>query len=497
MVKDGFGRPDLVHLHVVHPAGYAALALKLFTGIPYVLTEHCDLALRISRGLQRIGPISRWLMRLVMDQAVKVMVDSTAMRQALCAEGFRDDAVVIANIVEPVSDTAIRRRKDNGFRLVHVSSLWDRQKNVSGLLHALVAAVKQLVPEKIVLDIIGDGPDREILQSLAGELGLLGKEVRFHGQLDEVNKKKLLLQADCFILSSRFEGFSVATAEALSAGLPVIVTDCGGPRDFVNEENGITVPPDDHLALSQAIVRMCRERDKYSRLAIQKQAQKAFDSESLINATLAIYDQVPVRWTAGLSWERIEVNPEWLVLDVGSGHNPNGRADILLDRGLEPSEHRTGQRTVIPTGRGMVIGDATAMPFINGAFDYAIASHIAEHVEQVEALMSELQRVAQRGYLETPGLLTEYISNVPYHRWLVRKTIDGIVFERKKIFRVPNPLLFAFFNLNDSIDGRKTYKSHNSFLMAVHRSITRVWKFLPSAYTKYHWQGNIKYQVRR
>lgn len=496
-VRAGFGRPDLVHLHVVQPAGYAALVLKIIAGLPYVLTEHCDLALRVSQGLQRISPFSRWLMRLVMQQAEVVTVDSTAMRQALKSEGLREDARVIGNIVETSITSPHHRRGSSRLRLVHVSSLWDRQKNVSGLLQAVAAAASQLGQGRLSIDIVGDGPDRENLQTLAVKLGLAGESVRFHGLQDEVKKKRIISQADCFVLSSRFEGFSVATAEALSAGLPVIVTDCGGPRDFVNTGNGIVVPPDDVQALTAAIVRMSLELGRYSRPGIRREARKVFDSAKVIRDILGVYDSMPVRWTAGLSWSRIKVNPEWLVLDVGSGHNPNSRADVLLDRDLEPSEHRTGQRTAVPEGRGMVVGDAAAMPFRGQAFDYAIASHIAEHVEDPGKLMSELQRVAREGYLETPGPLTEHLINVPYHRWQVRRSGGFLVFKRKKSYHVPWPGFFAFFNMNDTIAGRRTLKSANPLLVLLHRAITRAWKLLPLAYTRHHWSGAIRFQVLR
>ena len=496
-VRRFFGRPDLVHLHVVHPAGYVALALKLFAGIPYVLTEHCDLILRISRGLQRVSPASRWLMGLVIGQAGMVTVDSEAMREALRVEGFRSDAAVVRNIVERTPLGPDHPAKRPGLRLVHVSSLWDRQKNVSGLLRAVAGAAERLGGIPLRLDILGDGPDRKGLESLARELGLEGKIVRFHGAVDDAIKFRMLGRADCFVLSSNFEGFSVATAEALSAGLPVIVTDCGGPRDFVGPEDGIIVPLNDPPALVDAIVRMAGHKGRYSRAAIRKKAGREFDPETVVRGTLAGYGRVPVRWTAGLSWERISVRPEWLVLDVGSGHNPNGRADVLLDWDLEPSIHRTGQRTLVPQGRGMVVGDAARMPFTDKSFDFAIASHVAEHMENIEDLLSELQRVARRGYLETPGPLTEYLSNVPYHRWLVHRRGETLVFRGKRDFTVPIPGLFALFNLNDEIAGRRTYRSDNPWLLLLHRGMTRAWKRVPLAYVKHHWRDRIRYEVHR
>lgn len=496
-VRDEFGRPDLVHLHVVNPAGYVALCLKLMAGIPYVLTEHCDLALRLSRGLQKITPLSRFLMELVIRQASQVTVDSEAMRRAFREQGFRDDAEVVWNIVDIPKECRPRKADGSHFRVIHISSLWDRQKNVSGLLRAVAEARKILGHRRIVLDVVGDGPDREQLVALAGQLGLGPEAVCFHGRVEDSVKQNLLRQSDCFVLSSRFEGFSVATAEALLAGLPVIVTDCGGPMDFVSRDNGLVVPVDDEAALAGALVWMSEHLEGFPRKRIADKAKEDFDPEKVVGGIISVYDRVPLRWTAGLSWERIDVDPAWLVLDVGSGHNPNSRADVLLDRDLLPSVHRSGRRAVVPEGRAMVVGDAVHMPFVDRAFDYAIASHVAEHIEDVEGFLNELGRVAKRGYLETPGPLTEYISNVGYHRWLVSLKGGRIVFERKRTDRLPSPGLFAFFNLNDTIDGRVTYRSRSRWLVLLHRLLTRIWKKIPSAYVRLHWQGSIDYQVRR
>ena len=56
-------------------------------------------------------------------------------------------------------------------------------------------------------------------------------------------------QADLFVLPSIVETFSVATAEALATGTPVLVTDCGGPTEFVTPEVGCVVPTSDPEAL--------------------------------------------------------------------------------------------------------------------------------------------------------------------------------------------------------------------------------------------------------
>jgi SAM-dependent methyltransferase len=107
---------------------------------------------------------------------------------------------------------------------------------------------------------------------------------------------------------------------------------------------------------------------------------------------------------------RLPVEKSALVLDVGSGGNPHPRADVLIDR-LIGAEHRGGDPMLID--RPAIIGDATKLPFKDKAFDYVIASHVLEHMPDPAKFLSELQRVAKAGYIETPNYICERF--IPSH----------------------------------------------------------------------------------
>lgn len=130
---------------------------------------------------------------------------------------------------------------------------------------------------------------------------------------------------------------------------------------------------------------------------------------------------------AGWSRTRIEVLDGDLVLDVGSGAFPSPRADVLCERSLL-REHR-----VAVTDRPTVVADAHFLPFRTGAFELAIASHLAEHVERPDWLCSELGRVASRWYLETPSAWFERLFPTENHIWRVRRHDDRLVFGRNEV----------------------------------------------------------------
>ena len=113
-----------------------------------------------------------------------------------------------------------------------------------------------------------------------------------------------------------------------------------------------------------------------------------------------------------------------LVLDVGSGDKPSWRADVLLDRYIDATYagQRSGARAA-RVSRPLFDGDAAAMPFADGAFDYTICSNLLEHVPDPGAVLEELMRVSRAGYIEVPEAASAKIVDFPSHVWWCR--LDG------------------------------------------------------------------------
>lgn len=488
-VKRHFGRPDLIHLNVISDMGWMAVILKYLKGIPFVITEHHDIWLQMERRYTKKSLRKVLTARFFVKESAFTTVDSHAMKRALEGLGFKGKIVVVPNVVDipllPVKKEIPQRK-----RLLHISLL-SPQKNVEGIIKAVASLYRER--KDFELHIMGDGPRRPFLEGVAKEEGILKKVVFFHGMVDEEEKRMFLSSSDVFVLNSFVEGFSIATAEALWCGVPCVVTRCGGPEDFVDEKCGIFVQPGNDEELKNAIAFVLDNLENYDRERIADEIRSRFNPVKVAELLVEIYLGTVKRWATGYAGKVLNIESRWKVLDVGSGDNPFRRADVLLEKELGKSIHREGE-AVIPEGKFMVIGDAEKMPFKTGAFDYAVASHILEHLEHPDAFLSELSRVAKAGYIETPGPLSDFLLNETYHLWRVWRKGDTLYLSRKKQFALPLPFFYKIFYLNRNCK-RPTMKSNNFFLKGVSHFLNRIWKFLPFTYTTLEWKERVKYRI--
>ena len=118
-------------------------------------------------------------------------------------------------------------------------------------LPTLLRAFAMVKHAGATLELVGDGPQRPMLEALAGELGL-GDRVVFSGYLPDPTEA--YHRARLLVLTSRLESFGNVVAEALAHGLPVVSTASAGPREILDQGRfGTLVPIGDVAALANAL----------------------------------------------------------------------------------------------------------------------------------------------------------------------------------------------------------------------------------------------------
>ena len=124
-----------------------------------------------------------------------------------------------------------------------------------------------------------------------------------------------------------------------------------------------------------------------------------------------IQDNYLIKRTSKTHIEKIlSQNPNWKVLDIGCGYGANEYATTISDI-LDLSDHYRDKSFVKITEK--------KLPFKDKEFDFVIASHVAEHVEDISFFLNELSRVGRKGYIEVPTKLEDNLvfENKKAHIW--------------------------------------------------------------------------------
>jgi ubiquinone/menaquinone biosynthesis C-methylase UbiE len=133
------------------------------------------------------------------------------------------------------------------------------------------------------------------------------------------------------------------------------------------------------------------------------------------------------------------------VLEVGPGGTPHSRSDVFLEMTHKDEETATLQRGSskrLTTFKKIVYYDGGMFPFADGEFDYVICSHVLEHVQNIEYFLSELFRVAPKGYLEYPTIYYEYLYNFSVHLNLLKIRNKNLLYLEKS-----STPLFDFYSV--------------------------------------------------
>jgi glycosyltransferase involved in cell wall biosynthesis len=164
------------------------------------------------------------------------------------------------------------------------------KKGVDVLLRAM-PRVRAAVPD-VHLHVVGDGPERAGLETLARDLEL-ADGVTFHGFVPRSDISTLLGDAWLQVVPSVYEEpFGVVTIEAMMRGTALVATNAGGPTEVVREgETGFLVPPGDINALAEAVIRVLCDRGLAERLGRNAYAiaRQEFTDASSIDRVLALY----------------------------------------------------------------------------------------------------------------------------------------------------------------------------------------------------------------
>lgn len=142
----------------------------------------------------------------------------------------------------------------------------------------------------------------------------------------------------------------------------------------------------------------------------------------------------------------LNIKRKYRVLEVGGGHNPHPRSNVVVDKFIDSNYHRQSDIKVLKHQK-FLQADGENLPFKNKEFDYVICNQVLEHAENPKAFLDEQMRVAKRGYIEVPSLIGEYLFPKKSHKWLLLELDNKLVMVEKEKYWFKTELDFGFLFL--------------------------------------------------
>ena len=283
-------KPDVVHAHDPHGVAMAGLALSMSTQLakpPLIASRRVDFHLRGGR-------MSRWKYR----QVDCFICASEAIRQMLIADGVPEVRTVTVHEgidLDRVESAPPARLHEelflpHGAPVVGNVAALVPHKGQRHLIEAAALVVRQVPDARFV--VAGEGELRPSLERQIREHHL-EKHVLLAGFRPDV--LSLHKAFDIFVMSSITEGLGTSLLDAMAAAKPIVATATGGiPEVVVHDSTGFLVPPRDHAAMADAIVRLLKNpalRQRMGQAGLAR-ARQRFSAERMLKQTLRVYQRV-------------------------------------------------------------------------------------------------------------------------------------------------------------------------------------------------------------
>lgn len=281
---------DVAHAHVLHASAMMLQQLPVRLRSRSVITEHWT-GYHNGAATRLPWPV-RWAMRTAAARASRICPVSDHLGDAMQAFGLAGRYTTVPNVVDTDLFRPVARTEQEHVHFLHVSTLVDEQKNISGLLRSFRAALEER-PD-MVLEILGDG-DLAPPRGLATELGIPPSSIMFTGNSPLRVVADRMAHADAFVLFSRWENMPCVILEAFASGTPVIATNVGNIPRELTPERGLLVASEDEPALTRALVDVAGDPGRFDRQALRKHAEDHFSMEHVAHAYDRIYQEIRYR----------------------------------------------------------------------------------------------------------------------------------------------------------------------------------------------------------
>jgi len=289
----------LTNAEVIHAHGYKADIYSYFAlrGSRIPLVSTCHTWYDNNRTVTLYGKADR----LVLRNYTAVVAVSEEVKQRLLKAGVRGEKIhLIRNGIDlrpfdNASPSLPNAQLEDHPPIVGLIGRLSVEKGVDIFLHAAAHVLAELPSTKFV--VVGEGPDRDELESLIDELKLR-QSVAMLGRRDDM--PSVYASLDIMVSASRQEGLPMALLEGMASSLPIIATPVGDVPAMVRDgQTGVMVPPENAASLASAIVALLRDPTRRERLgtAARKLIEDEFSADRMTADYLHVYQEAVCRGT--------------------------------------------------------------------------------------------------------------------------------------------------------------------------------------------------------
>ena len=282
IIKDGH-KIDIIHAHSFYFAGVAATRLGKKYGIPVVVTEHASII--ISKKLNEHKTV---LLKETVEKCEKFICVGNGLKNAVIEyTQSAKNIAVIPNMVDKIFNYKEEKGSDTFF-FTSIGNLI-QSKRFDLTIKAFARIFRD--NHNVMLTIIGDGPLKDELKTLAKEQRV-ETQVIFTGRIDRNRVAQELQSSNAFVLASDYETFGVAYIEAMACGNPVIGTRNGGADGIINDDCGILVNTNDELQLAGAMKQLYSTYKSYDKKYISDQCDSKYGEKAISTQLKVVYSNI-------------------------------------------------------------------------------------------------------------------------------------------------------------------------------------------------------------
>ena len=283
---------DHIHVATPGPVGLAGLAIAKILKLPTSGTYHTAIPqyAQILTGDEAIEDLAWKYCLWFYDQLDAIFAPSQSTKDELSSKGIHPDKIrlyprgIDIDRFNPSRRNGIFKKRyqlPEGTKLLYVGRV-SKEKN----LHLLSEAFKRMIAdeERVQMVVVGDGP---YLQEMQAELK--GLPCCFTGYLSGERLASVYASADLFVFPSTTDTFGNVVLEAQASGIPVVVTDQGGPcENILNGKTGLVCKADDMESMLTAVQGLICDEQQRQQMGIE--ARKYVEARSFENAFLQLWD---------------------------------------------------------------------------------------------------------------------------------------------------------------------------------------------------------------